>query len=84
MNYIKQVLEHFNKYNEKDRIEVKHIKDMLDSYIEYVADDVKKQNKQIEIEAVKSFVGAIIEFDHFSDYDLRFLEQRLCDFIARN
>ncbi len=36
----------------------------------------------IEIAAVKEFISKMIEFNHFNGYDLRFIEQRLCDFIA--
>ena len=36
----------------------------------------------IEIDAVKVFVSRMIDFNHFDGYNLRFIEQRLCDFIA--
>ena len=81
MKHALQIREHFNKFNDTDKINVKHIKNTLDNYIEHIKKN-DKSDVDVEIEAVKSFVAKIIEFEHFSDHDLRFIEQRVCDYIA--
>ncbi len=49
-----------------------------------MSDAKRKNNKdRSDVEAVKEFVSDMIEFNHFKGYDLRFIEQRLCDYIAR-
>lgn len=74
-----QIREHFNKFNDNDKITVKDIKQDLDNYIDWLKN---QPASDVGIEAVKVFVSKMIGFDHFSDYDIRFIEQRLCDYIA--
>lgn len=53
----------------------------VSGHVEPVVSSELRNN--IEIAAVKEFISKMIEFDHFNDYNLRFIEQRLCDFIAK-